>query len=210
MGKEIKDEIKRKLESSKEIIIDILQEIEPKNVALEEFELAVLALSNNDKYINRCVDSISVYLPMNLPLYSLIIYAIIPKICSNYVYYRPSTKTLNQSKKIHDILNLDSYSIQLFEGTRHDYFKSKVNKSDVVVFVGNPSNANQISEKLSRKTLFIYFGVGQNPVIISSDADIELASKKIAKTVMFNSGQDCAKPNVILCNKKTISKLGLL
>jgi len=59
-----------------------------------------------------------------------------------------------------------------------------------VVFVGNPSNANQISEKLSRKTLFIYFGVGQNPVIISSDADIELASEKIAKTVMFNSKQE--------------------
>lgn len=196
------EEIKNKLEENKDKILSILSEIEPEKVALEEYNLSLEALINSTKYTRGKANIISSYMPMNLPLYSLIIYTIIPKKCAKESNYRPSTKTLTQSKKIHDLLELDKYNINLFDGTRFNYLKDRVYKSDVVIFVGKPENADKLCKNLSSSTLFIYYGVGQNPVIIEDNADLKKASKKIAETIMFNYGQDCAKPNVILCKRK--------
>lgn len=93
------EEIKNKLEENKDKILEILKEIETEKVALEEYNLSLEALSNSSKYTKVNADIISSYMPMNLPLYSLIIYTVIPRICANQSNYRPSTKTITQSKK---------------------------------------------------------------------------------------------------------------
>lgn len=193
------DKIKNDILKNKREIIEILSIIENKSVASEEIELCIKALGHSQKYSEKKIKVISSYLPMNLPLYSLITYVIIPRINADTCNYRPSTKTLEISKKLHKLLKLDSYNINLFEGTRFDYNKNLVKNSDVVIFIGKPSNAEKLTKELSSNTLFIYFGVGQNPAIIANDANLELASEKIADSIMFNYGQDCAKPNVILC-----------
>lgn len=197
------DKIKNDILKNKSEIIEILSIIENKSVASEEIELCIKALGHSQKYSEKKIKVISSYLPMNLPLYSLITYVIIPRLNADTCNYRPSTKTLEISKKLHKLLKLDSYNIKLFEGTRFDYNKNLVKNSDVVIFIGKPSNAEKLSKELSSNTLFIYFGVGQNPAIIANDANLELASEKIADSIMFNYGQDCAKPNVILC-KSTV------
>ncbi len=193
------DKIKNDILKNKREIIEILSIIENKSVASEEIELCIKALGHSQKYSEKKIKVISSYLPMNLPLYSLITYVIIPRLNADTCNYRPSTKTLEISKKLHKLLKLDSYNINLFEGTRFDYNKNLVKNSDVVIFIGKPSNAEKLTKELSSNTLFIYFGVGQNPAIIANDANLELASEKIADSIMFNYGQDCAKPNVILC-----------
>lgn len=193
--------IKEKILENKEEFIKVLLEIETQSVAVEELELCIKALENNEKYLDKRVKTIASYLPMNLPLYSLMIYAIIPKLCADISYYRPSTKTIEVSKKIHKLLDLDKYNINLFEGTRFNYNKDFVKNADVVIFVGKPENAKKLSEILSLNTMFIYFGVGQNPAIVANNANLELASKKIVDSIMFNYGQDCAKPNIILCKR---------
>ena len=195
------NDIKDKILKYKKELIMILTELETESVAIEEIELCISALDNNAKYLNKRVESISSYLPMNLPLYSLMIYVIIPKLCSDKSYYRPSNKTNEVSKKIHKLLDLDKYNINLYDGTRFSYNKKFVKNSNVVIFVGKPENAKQLSESLSYNTLFLYFGVGQNPAIIANNANLEIASKKIVNSIMLNYGQDCAKPNIILCKK---------
>lgn len=195
------NDIKEKILKYKDELIMILSEIETESVAIEEIELCIKALENNKKYLDKKVGAIASYLPMNLPLYSLITYVIIPRLCSDTIYYRPSTKTIEVSKKIHKLLNLDKYDINLYEGTRFNYNKEVIKNANVVIFVGKPENAKRLSESLSPSTLFIYFGVGQNPAIIANDANLEIASKKIVDSIMFNYGQDCAKPNIILCKK---------
>lgn len=189
------------LEHEKELI-SILSELETETVAFQEIKLCINALDNSEKYNNKKVEQISSYLPMNLPLYSLMIYVIIPKICSNRSYYKPSSKTINISKRIHELLNLNEYNIHLFEGTRSDFNEDIVKLSNVAVFVGKPKNAQKILKNLPPTTLFLYFGVGQNPAVITEGADLSLAGKKIAASIMFNYGQDCAKPNVILCKRE--------
>ena len=144
---------------------------------------------------------------MNLPLYSLITYVIVPKINASKCFYRPSTKTITQSKKIQELLGLDEYDIKLVDSPRYQFFNNYVNKSNVVVFVGKPENANELISKLSNNTMFIYYGVGQNPVVVEKDGDIDLASKKIVDAILFNYGQDCAKPNMILVNRLVSEQL---
>lgn len=195
------ENIKKSLLKYEKELISFLSELETETVAIQEFKLSIDALDYNSKYGNKTVEQISSYLPMNLPLYSLMIYVIIPKMCSNKSYYKPSSKTIGVSKEIHNLLNLNQYDIHLFEGTQSDFNEDIVKLSNVVIFVGKPENAEKISKNLSLTTLFMYFGVGQNPAVITEGADLTLASKKIANSIMFNYGQDCAKPNIILCKK---------
>lgn len=194
------NDIKQLLEINKKKIIDILKEVETNDVAVEEYNLSIAALDNN-KYNSKQVEKIVSFLPMNLPLYSLIAYVVVPRVCSEKSVYRPSTLTKNQSQKIHNLLNLTEYNINLFTGTREKFLQEHVCKSNVVIFVGKPENANNILSKINNNALFVYFGVGQNPVVVADNADLELASKKIVDTVMFNYGQDCGKPNIILCKR---------
>ena len=202
------DKIINTLINKQDEIVDTLLQIEDKEVALEEIRLSHNALMNIKNYDTKANIN-STYLPMNLPLYSLIIYVVIPKLCSNKSYYRPSTKTLKQSIQVHEILELDKYNIKLIDNNRKYFYDNYVTKSNVVIFVGKTENAIEVSKKLSKDIMFIYFGVGQNPIVVEKDANIDLASKKIVDAVMFNSGQDCAKPNAILVNKEIYKQLKL-
>lgn len=144
---------------------------------------------------------------MNLPLYSLVTYVIIPRLNTQKCVYRASTQTISQLKKIQNILELDEYNIKLVDLPRTEYFNNYVSKANVVIFVGKPENAEQLIKNLNNNTMFIYYGVGQNPIIVEKDADLKLASKKIVDSILFNYGQDCAKPNAIIVNNVISEKL---
>lgn len=91
--------LKKIILEQKEELVEILSETESKSVALQEIQLSINALNGNNKYVEKKVESIASYLPMNLPLYSLITYTIIPGLCSNVSYYKPSAISLEVSKK---------------------------------------------------------------------------------------------------------------
>ena len=118
----MKSDIKERIKANKSALIRILLEFETEDVAKEELRLSINALENNNKYTDKKVESIASYLPMNLPLYSLVIYGIIPKICADVCNYRPSSQTIEISKRIHNVLNLNTYNIFLFEDSREDFF----------------------------------------------------------------------------------------
>lgn len=93
------EKIKILLEKHKNEIIDILKEIEVEKVAIEEYNLSIKALNNNKKYVNGKINAISSYMPMNLPLYSLMIYAIIPKLCAKKAFTDHLQKQAVNQKK---------------------------------------------------------------------------------------------------------------
>lgn len=93
------EKIKILLEKHKNEIIDILKEIEVEKVAIEEYNLSIKALNNNKKYVNGKINAISSYMPMNLPLYSLMIYAIIPKLCAKKKHLQTIFKNKMSIKK---------------------------------------------------------------------------------------------------------------
>lgn len=193
--------LKERIKNNKVELLNILRKIERDNVVNTEIELSIQALEHNYKYSKRNNLVCSSYLPMNLPLYSLIVYVAIPRRNCERCFYRPASTTNAVLKELHELLKLDEFNINLVDLPRQEFFDKYVDKSDVVVFVGKTENAELIRNKLKKDTMFIYFGVGQNTIVVEEDADIELASKKIVEAVLFNYGQDCGKPNVILVNK---------
>ena len=48
---------------------------------------------------------------------------------------------------------------------------------------------------------------GKSPVIVASDADVEVAAKRIAWTKLINSGQICIAPDYVLADKSVSDKL---
>ncbi len=207
MAIQIFREILNKMLANKKKILEILLKIENNEEANFEFKTSISALSSPQKYYNQINGNLSVFLPMNLPLYSLILYVVIPRICCNNIYYRPSNITIKISKKLHEILKLNKYKIHLVDANRNLFLEQYAKQSEVVIFTGKPNNAEIIKKHLSSETLFLYFGCAQNPIVVERDANLNKACEVIYESVIFNYGQDCAKPNVILVNASVADKL---
>ena len=48
---------------------------------------------------------------------------------------------------------------------------------------------------------------GKSPVIVSADADIDVAAKRIAWTKLLNSGQICIAPDYVLADARIRDEL---
>lgn len=87
--------------------------------------------------------------------------------------------------------------------------------AEVVIFTGNPETGrgivNQIKEKFEampeefkgKKQVFLGFGAGMNPVVITNSAHYNLgqAIGAVEQSIRINSGQDCIAPNFYLVHK---------
>ena len=85
--------------------------------------------------------------------------------------------------------------------------------SEVVLFTGSPetgreilrSNVRELSkiESKSEKQVFLAFGAGINPLIITKDAkgNLDAAMNAALDSVRINSGQDCIAPNLVLVDE---------
>ncbi len=83
--------------------------------------------------------------------------------------------------------------------------------SEVVLFTGSPVTAARIRDEVQAKLekldspadtrmLFLSFGVGLNPVIVSDTAEsrIDAATDAIVEAVRINSSQDCIVPKLVM------------
>jgi len=114
-------------------IKSILSEYQTDNVTNYEIERVIrtlrglfldISISNTDGE----ADSISVLLPSNLPLYSLVVFALIPSMFSVHVYVRPNSilQENNIITRIYEALELDVVS----------GIKARINGAGYAVFLG--------------------------------------------------------------------------
>jgi len=97
----------------------------------------------------------------------------------------------------------DSVEFQYCE--RRYFLEHFIKKSNVIIFTGRYENALNIQrETVPFHSLFIYNGRGINPLLITSDADLNLAVSKCVKVRCFNSGQDCAGPDDIIVHNSVV------
>ena len=202
-------------------IINILINYEPYNTAVDEISRVCNTLNNIEKEIDyiQAQDNliISSFLPLNLPLYSMILFAFIPSFMSENVYLRPPIAMRNV---INDLITFIPHSlmsrVNICNVTRKEFRNIFLQKSDVVVFTGRSENAKiLVDQYLNRETLFIYNGAGVNPYIIGPCAKMEPVVDSVINTRLYNSGQDCAGPDYIFIHssvsnhfyEKLISKL---
>ena len=196
---------------NKEKLVNCLLNYESFETVNNEIERSLDCLLNirkEKKYLETvCVNSISVFLPINLPLYSLVLFAVIPSFQSLNIYLRPPLLARDILDDIIVILDFKTLfpKIEFSHSERKTFLKDYISSSDVVIFTGTYNNAMQVLEQCKPYSLFIYNGAGINPVVVTQNADLDLAVEKTIQSRIFNSGQDCAGPDVIFVHS-SISK----
>lgn len=191
------------IERDQEKIIGLLIDYEPYAAAKDEIERSLITLKGLEKELSKVksdkkVSAVSTFFPINLPLYSLVLFAVAPSYFTNTTYVRVSDHIGSVLIKLADILNLAELfpTIQLKLYERKRFASECVKRSDVILFCGRYENALAI-QKENPDALFIYNGSGINPAIVTGYANLEVAVDKIVEMRTFNSGQDCAGTDCI-------------
>jgi acyl-CoA reductase-like NAD-dependent aldehyde dehydrogenase len=194
-----------KIREKQPILRHILSTYQTHEVTTYEIERSIRTLAklveNTSIDSPQTIDSIVVFLPSNLPLYSLVLFALIPSIQSSCVYVRPNSILQEQHiiTQLSECLNLDAIfpSVQIINQD-HAGFLPYIRLASLVVFTGNPSNAKKILQDMKNDSVLVVNGSGHNPVVVTETADIDLAVEGSLLVKGFNGGQDCAGPDAIL------------
>lgn len=198
------------LKRNEEEIINILCEIETYKTAKKELDKTIKALTtyqNEDKYLENRepLGTVAIFLPFNMPLYSLILYAFGPMYIGNKVLVKPSKLTYSQIEKIWSICVNSVGNIPLeLSNESGKVFLRKITKNrpvNAIVFTGQWESVNNIVEELPNGIKLIYSGSGVCPLIVRDDADVNVATDVAIESRLFNSGQDCLCTERILIHE---------
>lgn len=189
-------------------LLQLLSEYETYNAAEDEISRSIEALNGfSEEFapIKKPLQdlTISTFFPLNLPLYSLVLFGIAPSAFSKNVFIRPPEVMHEMLTKIWDYLNIHELfpNISLKPTPRHIFMNLYASESDVIIFTGKYENALNIHEQCPQ-ALLVYNGSGVNPFLLFDNADIELAASKAVEMRCFNSGQDCAGPDAFFVPAK--------
>lgn len=196
----------------------ILLEYESYEVVVDEVARTLDLLRNlteNKKYFKLRIGEVATFLPRNQPLYAFTCFVIVPSFMASAVHFRIPHSMRHFFPKLLVLLNIYQQftNIVVSHASRTNFLlertalrvNPKTNEdipvTNVVIFTGMPAHADQLRFIFDHRTLFVSNGAGHNPVIASSDADIEKAVATTLTLQLYNQGQDCAAPNAVLVHK---------
>lgn len=225
------------IETHRQEFINALVEIDNYKGAEYEVEQAIKTLRGVQyhelHYLKRIngLKNIAIYGSTNIPLYTLVLHAIIPASTGAQVWFRTPERSRQTYLKLFSLIEKyspkDLSNINILHEKRdvqYDDFRRKYvlrltkkrrnfldedGPAEVVLFTGKPETGNNIRErnleKLKQvgfrgKQLFLQFGTGLNPVVITDRAE-PLVDKIINDTtlsIQINTSQDCIAPKFYL------------
>jgi acyl-CoA reductase-like NAD-dependent aldehyde dehydrogenase/predicted nucleotidyltransferase len=188
---------------NRRLVHGILRKYQSWEVVEDEIRRSVEALGTLgevERYFVGSISKVAVFLPLNLPLYSFVLFAAVPSYLSRDVVVRPPERMWPIFSDLYEGLTLSSFfpNISLFSGERRAFIEAHCKTSNAVIFSGKHENFLRVREACGRNILMIFNGVGHNPLVITETADITLAAEKALQVKLFNNGQDCAGPDAIL------------
>lgn len=195
------DTLSSQIRANKDDLIALLSKYETYETANDEIYRALDALQGVRQEISSVPHPVSglkmaTIFPLNLPLYSLVIFGIIPSVFSDTVFIRPPTVMKDTLSELWKVLRINTHfpRLKLTPVPRGIFIQLYAAECDVIIFTGKYNNAMYI-HKQCPDALLIYNGSGVNPFIIFENANLTLATKKAVEMRCFNSGQDCAGPD---------------
>ncbi len=198
------DKFAELIEEKKPELMALLTVYETHDAAEDEIMRSLVTLRGFPKEMDA-IDNplenlmIATFFPLNLPLYSLVLFGVAPSIFSQHVFIRPPEVMQPVLEKIWKILDIDQFfsNISLHPTPRHIFVDLYASTADVIVFTGKYENALDIHKKCP-EALLVYNGSGINPFLLFANANVQLAVDKAIEMRCFNSGQDCAGPDIFL------------
>lgn len=202
----------KKIQDNQPVLIRLLSEYETYATATDEIERAISTLKGATDEFSTIEEplgglTITTFFPLNLPLYSLVLFAIMPSAFAKSVYVRPPEVMREMLEKLWVFLNMEELfpQISLKNVPRHIFLQLYAAESDVIIFTGKYDNAIDI-HKACPQSLMLYNGSGVNPILVCEDADLAFAANKSVEMRCFNSGQDCAGPDAIFVPSNLVDK----
>ena len=146
-------------------------------------------------YVRRPVGVVAAIAPFNFPL-NLVAHKVAPAIAAgNSVVLKPASSTPMTSVMLCRILEkagLPAGGINLVIGSGRTVGEGLVRDPRVakVTFTGSPEVGERITQVAGIKKITLELG-NTSPVIVASDADLEVVAKRCAVAAYYNSGQVC-------------------
>jgi hypothetical protein len=199
------------LAANQEAITVELASYQSYSTAKDEFERSIeclLSLGENLHYLERRTKTVCVFFPLNLPVYTFTLFAVIPSLIADDVYLRPPQVMMPMFRRLLPLLNTLIFSnIHVCFDSREEFVQMYAAHADVTIFTGCEKNARQVLSQLGKDSLFLFNGYRCNPIVANPDANLELVVKKTVEAKLFNSGQDCAGPDTILVHRDIADQL---
>ncbi|WP_046227102.1 aldehyde dehydrogenase family protein [Paenibacillus dauci] len=195
------------LMTQRQEVLDILSQISSYRAANAEIDSTIMTLQGALEEVRNnkpgWQQSMAVFMPSNVILYSYALYLLIPSLYVNEIAFRPASYVAEHVGLLHEKLQaVHGLPIHHQKVSQKVFVNEYVKPADIVVFTGGYSNAEQIKKQLRKEQLYIFFGQGINPFIIGPDADLALAVTDVIRMRLFNSGQDCLGPDIILVHQE--------
>ncbi|MER7766840.1 aldehyde dehydrogenase family protein [Kitasatospora sp. NPDC096140] len=189
-------------------LADVLTDLAVRQSAEDEIFRSVRALSGAawelQQYAPRRLNRLATFLPSNNVLYSYVLFGIVPSLYTDEVLIRPSARTGDTAAAVHEILRPHlarlAGRVEL-TGASQRAFTGECARSDLVVFTGQPDNAEAVGSALGPGTTLLAFGSGPNPIVLGPRADLDRGCRAVLEARTYNSGQDCLAPDLVFVHR---------
>ncbi len=143
--------------------------------------------------------------PWNYPFYLGMIPVISAIAAGNAVILKPSEYSTSTSAVMETILNevFEEGCVQVVQGGKEETQELLLEPFDYIFFTGSPVVGKIVMEKASQHLTPITLELGgKSPCIITEDAVLKMAAKRIAFGKLLNAGQICVAPDYLLVDEK--------
>lgn len=142
--------------------------------------------------------------PWNYPFYLSIAPLIGAIAAGNTVVLKPSNYSSNTSLIIDKIMKevFPSDYVSVVLGGRRENLELLDQKFDYIFFTGSPNVGKVVMESASKNLTPVSLELGgKSPTIVTKNANINLAAKRIAWGKFINAGQTCVAPDYVIIDE---------
>ncbi len=148
--------------------------------------------------------------PWNYPIYLTLAPLAGAIAAGNTVVIKPSNYSPATSDVIEKLIS-ETYNhefVTVVKGGREENQDLLNQRFDYIFFTGSTSVGKIVMEKASKNLTPVSLELGgKSPTIVTEDAKIDLAAKRIVFGKLINSGQTCVAPDYILVDRKKETEL---
>jgi len=162
-------------------------------------------LPSRSRIVKEPLGSALIIAPWNYPV-QLLLNPLVGAISSGCTaLLKPSPYVPNVSRVLGEMIGLtfDERYIAVVQGDRHVNAALLEQRWDIIFFTGSPDLGRIVMQAAAKNLTPVVLELGgKSPCIVTADADLKLAAKRLAWGKALNAGQTCIAPDYVLIDRK--------
>lgn len=197
---------------SREELIGLIESVSDRATAQRDYWSLVNVLNHANGelglYSKPPSVPVNVFFPRNALLESFAIYCLVPSLWATEVRLRPAHGTETIMARVVELLGKAApCPVTVDTSAQSTFVDSVAAQPSLVLFTGRRSNAESILRRLGDRHVFLFFGRGVNPIVVNRGADLAAVAKDVIISRLFNGGQDCLAPDLVLVHERIADDL---